>query len=178
MCVVQTPWEKTVEFHGHACPGLALGYRAAQVALKRLGVERARDEELVAVVANDSCAVDAVQYISGCTLGKGNLYLKDYGKHVYILGRRGETRGVRVALRFGVLDGAGSWEERMEKILHAPEEELFAVKEIELPPLPAAQIYKTVQCAQCGEGVAEAKVRVADGQLLCRECYPEEKRRW
>ena len=75
-------FEDTIKFHGHACPGLALGYRVANLALKELGL-RARDEELVAIVENNSCAVDAIQFICGCTFGKGNLIFKDFGKQVF-----------------------------------------------------------------------------------------------
>ena len=60
-----------VEFHGHLCPGLTIGYLAAKVGLERLGIGRAEDEELIAIVENDSCAVDAVQVLTGCTFGKG-----------------------------------------------------------------------------------------------------------
>ena len=72
-----------IQFHGHLCPGLALGYRVAKAALRELGADRPHDEELVAIVENDSCAADAVQYITGCTFGKGNLIFSDFGKHVY-----------------------------------------------------------------------------------------------
>ena len=71
--------EETIRFHGHSCPGLALGIRAAEVALKES--ERASDEEVVAVVETDMCGVDAIQYLTGCTFGKGNLIHLDYGKN-------------------------------------------------------------------------------------------------
>ena len=71
--------EETIRFHGHSCPGLALGIRAAEVALKES--ERAPDEEVVAVVETDMCGVDAIQYLTGCTFGKGNLIHLDYGKN-------------------------------------------------------------------------------------------------
>jgi formylmethanofuran dehydrogenase subunit E len=77
------PYEELIAFHGHSCPGLAIGYRMTKAALFFLGVKRAYDEELVAIVENDACGVDAVQYLSGCTFGKGNLVFKDYGKRVY-----------------------------------------------------------------------------------------------
>ena len=51
----------TIQFHGHLCPGLALGYRVAKAALRELKVNRPQDEELVAIVETDSCAADAVQ---------------------------------------------------------------------------------------------------------------------
>ncbi len=82
-------YDDVVQFHGHSCPGLALGYRVALRALKELGIEEgSRDEEIVAIVENDSCAVDAIQVITGCTFGKGNLIFKDYGKQVYTFAKR------------------------------------------------------------------------------------------
>ena len=35
----QALWEKCVAFHGHQCPGLAIGYRAATLALEHLGLD-------------------------------------------------------------------------------------------------------------------------------------------
>jgi hypothetical protein len=59
---------QTVAFHGHWCPGLAIGIRAAEWALQEMG--RATDEEIVAVVETDMCGVDAIQFLIGCTFGK------------------------------------------------------------------------------------------------------------
>ncbi|MDA8090299.1 MAG: FmdE family protein [Nitrospiraceae bacterium] len=82
--------KKAALFHGHVCPGLAIGVRVAELALKEFFPNRPQDEEIVAVVENDSCAVDAIQLLTGCTLGKGNLILKDYGKQVYTFIKRPE----------------------------------------------------------------------------------------
>ncbi len=90
-------FEDVVAFHGHACPGLALGYRVSLYALKMLG-DRASDEELTATVENSSCAVDAVQVLTGCTFGKGNLIFRDYGKHVYTFIRRPSGEGIRISV--------------------------------------------------------------------------------
>ncbi len=89
---------EVVKFHGHACPGLAFGFRATRLALEQLGISRAGDEELVAVVENKSCAVDAIQALAGCTFGKGNLIFKDYGKQVYTLFNRSSGEAVRLAV--------------------------------------------------------------------------------
>ena len=70
-----------ISFHGHSCPGLAIGYRMSNAALSFLSDSRAKDEEIVAIVENDACGVDALQCLSGCTFGKGNLIFKDYGKN-------------------------------------------------------------------------------------------------
>ena len=92
-------FEDAVTFHGHRCPGLALGYRAAGVGLEALGADPAGDEEVVAVVENDACGVDGLQVRAGCTFGKGNLRFLDYGKHVYTFYDRRSGRGVRVTTR-------------------------------------------------------------------------------
>lgn len=98
--VGQMDWEKAVEFHGHICPGLASGYRAAQAALRALGATgRAADEELVAIAETDACGVDAIQVVTGCTAGKGNLFFRDYGKHAYTIGRRSDGQAVRVVVK-------------------------------------------------------------------------------
>lgn len=89
-----------VLFHGHSCPGLALGYRAAMAALEELSLKHSEDEEIVCIVENDSCAVDAVQVITGCTFGKGNLIFKDYGKQVYTFIDRKAGRAIRISVDF------------------------------------------------------------------------------
>jgi formylmethanofuran dehydrogenase subunit E len=89
--------ERTIAFHGHSCPGLAIGIRAAELALKEIG--RAPDEEVVAVVETDMCAVDAIQFLTGCTFGKGNLIHRDYGKNAFTFYRRSDGRAIRLVMR-------------------------------------------------------------------------------
>lgn len=89
--------EKTKEFHGHWCPGLAIGIRAAEFVLNEIG--KALDEEIVAVVETDSCAVDAIQFLTGCTYGKGNLIHKDYGKNAFTFYRRRDGKAIRLVAR-------------------------------------------------------------------------------
>src|SRR5512141_497308 len=90
-------YDDVVEFHGHSCPGLALGYRVAVRAVQEFP-RRATDEEIVAIVENDSCAVDAVQVLTGCTFGKGNLIFKDYGKQVYTFVGRPSGKSIRISI--------------------------------------------------------------------------------
>jgi hypothetical protein len=47
---------------------------------------------LKGLVENDSCSVDAVRVVTGCTFGKGNLVLRDCGKHVYTFINRNTAR--------------------------------------------------------------------------------------
>jgi len=85
------------EFHGHSCPGLAIGVIASKIALET--AKRAADEELVAIVENDACGVDGIQVLTGCTYGKGNLIHLDYGKSVYTFYNRNTHRAVRLSLK-------------------------------------------------------------------------------
>jgi formylmethanofuran dehydrogenase subunit E len=86
MCSEISNWDKVIEFHGHSCPGVAIGYQAARVALQRLQTMRAGDEELVAIVENDACGVDAIQVLTGCTFGKGKAFHEHQQERIrYIL---------------------------------------------------------------------------------------------
>ncbi len=173
--------ERAIAFHGHFCPGLLIGYRAALIGLRELGVERAQDEELVAIAETDACGLDAVQVLTGCTMGKGNLILRDWGKQVFTFGRRSDGRMVRVALRYGVLNREGdqtlSEAERRqrarERLQEMSDQELYDVRWVDAPLPERARIFKSVQCSQCGEGVMEARVHLRDGQPVCPECYGE-----
>ncbi|HBV98572.1 MAG: formylmethanofuran dehydrogenase [Peptococcaceae bacterium BICA1-7] len=202
MCMEKTPWEKAVEFHGHSCPGLAIGYRVAQIALKELG-ERSRDEELVAIVENDACGVDAVMLMTGCTLGKGNLLYRDFGKQVYTFGSRSSNSALRISvngeilhkqsqealeLRKKVFGGAASGNEKKEfyayqaqrtdQILDMPDNDFCKVERIDFKFPGKARIFNSVRCHQCGEYVMEARARISNGQIVCLPCADQYSRGW
>ncbi len=85
--------------HGHYCPGLAFGVKAAHAALRRLGFENTGMEELVTVVECNNCFADGVQMATGCSFGNNALIYKDLGKTAAtVLSRRSQS-AVRVCLR-------------------------------------------------------------------------------
>ncbi|MGC9360649.1 MAG: FmdE family protein [Anaerolineae bacterium] len=171
--------QDAIAFHGHFCPGLLIGYRASLAALKALNVSRAEDEELVTIAETDACGLDAVQVLTGCTAGKGNLILRDWGKQVFTFGRRSDGRMVRVALRYGVTtppdaDDLSPVERRqksLELLQTLPDDALFDIRWVDSPLPERARIFRTVRCSQCSEGVMEARARLRDGQPVCPECY-------
>lgn len=163
-------YDEASRFHGHKCPGLAMGYRVALAALDALGGERALDEELVAVVENDSCAVDAIQAVLGCTFGKGSLVFRDYGRHVYTVYRRETGEGVRISLRAPDQEAQQSRQERRQMLLTAPQEELLLV-EPATEPLPGyAPIEPSEPCDACGQPTMRSRLVEVDGRRLCRPC--------
>ena len=165
-------YEEVVKFHGHSCPGLAMGYRMTKAALGYLGEERSEDEELVAIVENDACGVDALQYLSGCTFGKGNLIFKDYGKHVYTIYDRNKGKGVRTLFRVQKLPEQlrGDRERLVQWILSAPEEEVVDVREVKVREPERTRIMKSVICDLCGEAVMETRTVPVNGKKACIPC--------
>jgi len=190
-------------FHGHVCPGLALGYRAAETALERLRSGRAEDEELVTIAETDACGVDAIQVLTGCTVGKGNLFFKDHGKHAFTFINRQTGEAVRIAgnpsfntdsldpalapLRARVMQGRvpdeewAEFRERTDRVVEAildlPAERLFTIQAVDVDIPERARIFRSVPCARCGEMTAESRVRVEDGELVCYACSTEYSRR-
>ena len=167
-------YQEAVQFHGHSCPGLAMGYRMTNAALDHFSFDKAEDEEMVAIVENDACGVDAVQFLSGCTFGKGNLIFKDYGKMVYTFYHRASWKAVRISriadFRTKLSDTQLSREERINLILTAPEKNIVQIEEIKMPEPEYSHIFETVLCEICGESVVESKTRILDGKTVCIPC--------
>ena len=191
-------YDEVVEFHGHSCPGLALGYRVALRMLKDWGKPSA-DEEIVAIVENNSCAVDAVQVMTGCTFGKGNLIFRDYGKQVYTFIKRPGGSGIRISVDWKkpeeTAEEKAMWESYMKgerfssvvrfvhdrksarigHILEADDSELMNVTggREELPP--EARVYRSILCESCGEKMMEPRARIKDGRIVCIPCFEGKK---
>ena len=190
------PYADVAVFHGHSCPGLALGYRVAVAALENLAAKRTRDEELVCVVENSACGVDAVQAVTGCTFGKGNLIFKDYGKHVFTFFHRPSRKALRFSAKMArppepgnvdmvsisnrVLSGTASEDEkrlwkrsrtaRIRLILQSPDESVFDMRPVEYAELESAHIFESVVCDRCGERVMATRTVSKNGKALCIPC--------
>ena len=167
-------WERAVDFHGHVCPGIAIGVRACQAACEALGCEFSQDEELVCITENDACGVDAVSALLGCTLGKGNLLYHGTGKMAFNFYDRKTQKSVR--LYFKPLNMQGSREEKMNYILEADLDELFAFSKPTLPMPEPARHFTSVTCSKCGEAAPEHKIRLQDGKFMCLDCFQEYNR--
>jgi len=168
-------FEEIVRFHGHKCPGLAMGYRMSLEAMEALRSMRAEDEELVAIVENDACGVDALQCLTGCTFGKGNLRFHDYGKQIYTVYSRVSRKGVRVHFHGNGIpeklredrDALAAW------ILAAPADSIVSVSAVSIQEPEPARIMKSIPCAFCGESVMASRVREIDGRPCCIPCYKQ-----
>lgn len=191
-------FKRCADFHGHICPGLAIGYRAAKAGLKRLDEGRAMDEEMVAIVENNACGVDAVQVLTGCTFGKGNFIFKDHGKQVFTFLGRQSGKGIRVAKKPDVSEPDEThrelfkkireetasederkmfWElhhQRCREILGTPTDELFSIRSVNVALPPKAVIEPSVACETCGEPAMASKLTERNGRKICRDCLEQQ----
>jgi formylmethanofuran dehydrogenase subunit E len=190
------PFSQAVRFHGHICPGLAIGFYASHIAMRWMAAEKSPDDETYAIIESCGCGADAVQAITGCTTGKGNLIIRDNGKPVYTLGIRGHPRAIRIALRpeYAVdrLDpqlqelsekvsrGKASDDEITElrhrieavcrAILESPGESVFDVRAVDADEPARQGMTATVTCAKCGEPVAVGRAKKAGNGYVCPAC--------
>jgi formylmethanofuran dehydrogenase subunit E len=160
-----------VDFHGHKCFGLYVGMVASNLALECLGVKRAKGEELLVISENDSCAIDAIQFVAGATLGRGNLIVNDWGKHAYTFIKRDDGRALRLVLNQEKLKGLKSKEERMKKIAAAHGKDIFRVTEVKVEIPPEAQVVRPVKCSKCMEYVMNARTKTFKNKSYCIPCY-------
>lgn len=193
--------QKVRDFHGHLCAGVTIGVRAAQIALREIGPHSA-DEEVVAIVETDMCAVDAIQMLTGCTFGKGNLIHLDYGKNAYTFIRRSDGHAIRIISRPDgwpddnperqtllerIKSGSASeaeqkryWElqeERALAVLHLPEAQLFDVRQVAAEVPKRARLNASINCEECGETTMETRIRRFDGRNLCIPCFEKAEAR-
>lgn len=185
---------RAVDFHGHMCPGLAIGIQAARLGLATCGHDR--DEDVVAVVETDMCAVDAIQALMGCTFGKGNLIHRDYGKNAFTFHRRRDGAAVRLLTRpdlhktldpefAAVRETLNAAPDNPQARATLPElaarcarrmlerdpESLFTRTDpAGLAPKRAA-ILSSLTCEGCGEAVMESRSRRFAGKTLCIPCF-------
>jgi len=163
--------EKAVKFHGHSCPGVAIGVLVSKYILNH-GNDFSVDEELVAVVENDNCSVDGIQALLGTTFGKGNLVFRDYGKNNFTFYNRTKKKAIKLSMTptsFG--DRSLPGEERIEKLLNSNPEDIFKIEEVGFNPPERAKIHDSIICDDCGDPTMSTRIKELDGKKLCIPCY-------
>ena len=161
-------YQKAGELHGHFCPGLAIGVRAAAEALRILGTERGGFSKYC-IAENRACYQDGIQVVFGTTLGDGNLELRQRGKTAFNFYDRSTGKSVRLA--------AKSWPENLtrpelaEFILTAPLDEVFTRTDVRFEAPPEGVVMRPQRvCPRCGELCSEPFLRVLDGEIVCLDC--------
>jgi len=193
------------QLQGHKCPSMVLGLRAGAAALNKLGVERAKDSELILMVdlGENHWAldyVDGLQVITGCTIGKGNLIFTHKGKLAFILIDVEKKQAVRVSpdadivLSFRKTDFFNLYRKRgtaaskvpddlveplIKFVMNTPEEKLLNVSAIfDFEYSESPRSFYSFVCEECDEVVIEEYGRIKGDRMVCMDCAAKKETRF
>ncbi len=170
----KTLWQKAVAFHGHECPGLAIGCAVVSCFFDHFGQTISRDEEIVCITENDTCAVDAVQALLGCTFGKGNLICKPHYKMVFSFYLRKSGDSIRLYFDDSKIPSDLGRDERKNFILDSNPADLFKITPTEYQLPEYARVMGSIKCDICHENVRQDKLTEIDGKKLCLACLEKQ----
>jgi formylmethanofuran dehydrogenase subunit E len=184
-------------FHGHKCPAMPMGLRVGAAAMHALGVERAKDGQLMALVelGDNHCATcfaDGIQVVTGCTFGKGNIQKQQFGKWGVTLIDKKAGRAVRVTPKAEAMSANKETsffkdyreqgvpasnvpdevvEPLIEKGSNAPDAMLLNIGEVfDYQWQEPAHCFATFVCDRCGEMTVEPYSKHINGQHVCLPC--------
>ncbi len=135
--------EESVKAHGHLCPGQVLGVRMSMLGLKEAGIDDPRGadrKDTIVFVEMDRCASDAVQSVTGTSLGRRTLKFMDYGKMAATFLNLGTGKAVRVYAKEESRERAkehfpdieDKYKAQVEAYKVMPDHELFDVMEVDV----------------------------------------------
>jgi iron complex transport system ATP-binding protein len=165
--------KKTGDYHGHVCGGIALGTRLTLAAMKALGLDpRVKNKNLIVYTEIDRCMTDAVQVITGCSLGHRSLKPVDYGKFAATFVNTETGRALRALIRES-FDSNRPIEELSRILDQMPDDEVVILQEVQVTipeaDLPGPPRNKTA-CSLCGERIMDGREVYRNGNAVCRSC--------
>jgi formylmethanofuran dehydrogenase subunit E len=180
----ETLLQESVKIHGHLCAGQVLGVRMSMLGLREIGISDPKGNErksLIVFVEMDRCATDAVQSVTGCSLGHRTMKFMDYGKMAATFVNLKTGKAARVVAREESRDKAKTHFPLIEDKYHAQleaykvmsDEDLFEVMEVTVALRPEdmpGRPLRRVRCEACGEHVQDMREVYRDGKPLCVFC--------
>lgn len=178
---------ESTKIHGHICAGQVIGVRMAMAALEWIGITDPKGvdrKKLYVLVEIDRCATDAIQSVTGCSLGKRSLRWLDFGIMAATFVHLGTNRAVRVTAREEARALSASYcpevvdkyQRQLEAYKVMPLDDLFVFQEVRVSlrdcDMPGRPI-RRVQCNQCGDWVQDCRDLEQNGAVLCRSCAGE-----
>jgi formylmethanofuran dehydrogenase subunit E len=175
---------ESARIHGHLCPGQVLGVKMAMLGLKEIGISDPKGKDrksIIVFVEMDRCATDAVQSVTGCSLGHRTMKFMDYGKMAATFANLKTGKAVRVIAKEESRQKAkeyfpdieNKYEAQLEAYRIMADNELFDVMEVlvkinpeDMPGRPL----RRVRCDSCGEHVQDRREVKRNGKVLCRSC--------
>lgn len=176
--------EESVKIHGHLCPGQVLGVKMSMLGLKSIGIDEPKGKDrknILVFVEIDRCATDAIQSVTGCSLGHRTLKFMDYGKMAATFVNLKTGRAVRVIAKESAREKAkehfpnieNKYAAQVEAYKIMTDEELFDVMnvkvELRAEDMPGRPL-RRIRCDMCGEYVQDKREVYRDGKVLCKSC--------
>ncbi len=180
----ETILAESVKIHGHVCAGQVIGVRMSLLALESIGIEAPKGvdrKKLYVLVEIDRCATDAIQSVTGCSLGKRSMFWQDFGIMAATFVNLETGKAVRITAREESRTLADTYcqgiENKYTRQLEAyklmPEDELFRIEQVQVQ-IPAENLpgrpQRRVQCESCRDWVQDNRDVEMDGRVLCRGC--------
>jgi formylmethanofuran dehydrogenase subunit E len=161
------------EFHGDMCPGIVLGTRMTMIGMRELQMDpMVRNRNLIVYVEIDRCIADAIQAITGCSLGHRTLKYLPYGKFAATFVNLATQDAVRVsALEKERTEEPGP--EAGTMLRDAPENDLFRVRRVGVAILEGDLLglpKHRARCSRCGEVILDDKEITTEETILCGNC--------
>ena len=185
------------KFHGHKCPAMPMGLRVGAAAMNALGVERAKDGQIIAYadLGEDHCATcfaDGLQVIMGTTAGKGNFKRTHKGKWSVTVVDKSTGKAVRVTPKAEAMlanKKTSFFKDYREKnipaskvpdevveplvqnVMNAPDNMIINISEVfdyDLKLHPHS--FNSFVCEECGEMTVMEYGRVKGDKKVCMEC--------
>lgn len=131
--------KKAAEFHGHLGPFLVIGVRMGLLAKRTLNSDGFSDLSVTVNTGSKpplSCVADGIQVATGCTLGKGNIAVRNLNEVSSIFATKRRTIQVKIrrdaiqSLALELLHGDPRKMERTAiEISLMPDTKLFSIEE-------------------------------------------------
>ncbi len=192
--LVNMQLKRVVDFHGHLCPDLVIGCKAHELAMERLSQKEKLDGGLIVIAENKTSALDAIQCLSGCTLGNQRLKVHDFGKHKYtfLISRTG--LGVKLSLKEQSFKDKPEYleleekaekgeatvediarfqsllDERVKLLLSIRHDALFDTVITTRKPPRTETFTDLAQCDRCRDLVLKSRLVNIKGFSMCRQC--------
>ena len=115
-------WKEVVKFHGHECPGLAIGIRACEAIISKMNI-KPKEDKIICITENNTCPVDGIKYVFGCDYDKKNLFYKESDELAFNIFNASNNDSLRI-----IYKGKNNTDTKdgyMKYILSADIDELF-----------------------------------------------------
>lgn len=181
---LKTLLEESVKMHGHLCPGQVLGVRMSMLGLSCIGIAEPKGADrksLIVFVEMDRCATDAVQSVTGCSLGKRSMKFMDYGKMAATFYNINSGKAMRILAKeearniakqmFPDIEDKYAAQLEAYKVMH--DSDLFHVMPVKVNLRPEdmpGRPLSRVKCVKCGEHVQDMREVDTKEGPVCRLC--------